>query len=552
LPHPILCLLIALTLPMAALATAPGSLALPAESPLYEDLDHFRALGFWSGGLELRPISRRDFARALATIEESVAGCELGRGDYIRLERLREAAEHWNLNAPRKRRDRRSDYPPSRWEPGFSLQFFGGPTNLDRSADLDRRPRRDGALALSLDASLGRGLAAQWRWYEDYSALTPARLNNWVDNFPPDARKTFTDASSRNDRAVLAWSRAGFDLRLGREDRRFGQGRRGTLFFSENSFPLDGLSFRFQSRWVSGASLLAQSWRAPNPPLGDEDPSAEYFLGDGYFAAHRFEFHPQDSWSLGVFEGVAWGGRGIDLAYANPLGFFVAMTQDIWDRSSTDDKKILGVDFRVRRAPVTFYGELLVNRVVTLDAAAEGDSAGITSLAQLLGLRWANPFGLSGADLDIEFAHIEPEVYFHPDGDSRRSLLSEGELLGHWAGPNTDHLFAAFRFPETPAGVFHLEFEQVRWGLVDGLTGAEFGFIGVTKSEKKWIIGEIATERIFALRWEKRDWRPALGGRLDTILALARVDRGGVWEGGGWQAEMRVNWRWERVFRDES
>ncbi len=532
-----------------ALATAPGALTLPADSPFYEDLEHFRALGHWSGSLEIRPISRRQVARAVRMIERSTQDLDLARGDELRLDRLHAALEAWGLGERKGRtRDRRR--PGSRWETGLALNFAGGPSNLKNTVDLYRRPRRDGAFFLNLTASVGRNLGAQWRWYEDYSAITPMPQDNWMDNLPPSARKILTDASSRNDLAVVSWAQGPVHLRLGREDRRWGQGRRGTLFLSENAFPMDGITFGFRSRWVSGASIMAQSWRAPNPPLADEPPGEEHLLGDGYYAAHRFELHPRDSWSLGVFEAVAYGGRGIDFAYLNPVGFFVAVTQDVWDRAGVDDKKVLGFDFRVRRAPVEIYGEFLINRVVTLDAADDGDESGITSLAQLIGLNWANPLGLAGADLKLEYAHLDPEVYFHPDGDSRRSLLSEGEVIGHWAGANSDVLFAAFRFPEFRAGLFRLEFEQARWGLVDGLTGNQFGFIGLTKAEQEWLVGDIVSERTVSLHWEQRDISFPLAGRADSRISLARVVRTGAWESAGWQMDARLTWHWGRVFLD--
>lgn len=535
-------------IPALSLANAPGALTLSADSPLYEDLEHFRALGYWSGGLEIRPISRRQVARAVSHIEKATADFDLARGDQLRLDRLHAALGAWDIGERKRGRRGRAG---SRWETGLALNFAGGPSNLENPVDLYRRPRRDGAFFLNLNATVGRNLGAQWRWYEDYSAITPVPQDNWVDNLPPSPRKILTDASSRNDLAVVSWAQGPVHLRLGREDRRWGQGRLGTLFLSENAFPMDGITFQFHSRWVSGASIMAQSWRAPNPPLADELPGDEHLLGDGYYAAHRFELHPRDSWSLGVFEAVAYGGRGIDLAYLNPVGFFVAVTQDIWDRAGVDDKKVLGFDFRVRRAPVEIYGEILVNRVVTLDAADDGDESGITSLAQLVGLNWANPFGWSGADLQVEYAHLDPEVYFHPDGDSRRSLLSEGEVIGHWAGANSDVLFAALRLPEFRFGIFRLEFEQARWGLVDGMTGNEFGFIGLTKAEQQWLVGDIVSERTMSLHWEQRGIPMPLAGRVDSRMSLARVTRSGAWESSGWQAEARLTWRWGRVFLDQ-
>ncbi len=543
-------------------ASEASTLRLPSGSPLYDDLEHFRALGYWRGSLEARPLSRVELCRAAHEIAERSG--ELSGADFRRLRRLLRYCEEKLPGPPgawlgdaiaREAASAGIAEPPAIWEPGLGLQFFGGPSPLDSLADLDRRPRRDGLFFLALDAEIAGRLGAQLRFYEDYSRLTPLPAGDWTDNLPPDGRGVFTDPSARLDRAVVAYGRNWWELRLGREDRRLGPGRRGSLLLSENPFPLDGLSFHFHTKHVSGTSLFAQSQRGPNPPSympGEAWPpegEVQDVPGDAYLAAHRFEFRLPGPATLGLVEAVAYGGRGIDLAYANPVGFLVAMTQDIVDRSGTDDKKVVGADLRLDLPPLTLYGEFLLDRLVVLDSADDGEEAGISSFAELVGLRWANPFGLAGADLDLEYAHLDPQVYFHHDHDIRRALvtddrLGEGRLVGHWLGPNADGLYAALRLPPLRDwGRLELEFEQARWGLVDGLRGAELGFFDLKKKDKEWLVGEVATERWLALSWERHGWRGPLPGTLDWRLSLAHVARSGAWEGSGWQAELRLNWR---------
>jgi hypothetical protein len=543
-------------------AAAQGTLAEPPGSILYDDLAHFRALGLWRGSLEIRPMTLSAICSATTQIRDRAS--ELAGADLARLARLERAcAELPAASSPtRSAADRPSEtpagsLPDSRWELTAGLQFYGGPSNVDSLADLDRRPRGDGALTLTLSAEIARQLSAQLRFYEDYSRLTPQPRSNWVDNLPPDLAGITDDPSARNDRAVLAYNPGWIEVRFGREDRRWGTGQRGTLFLSENPFPLDGLSLRFATRYVSGVSLFAQTQRGPNPPdliPGEPYPGEEHIPGEAFFAAHRFEITPPWPLSIGLYEAVAYGGRGIDLAYVNPVGFLVAITQDIWDRAHTDDKKVLGADLRVDLPPCTLYGEFLLDRLMVRGQAEEGDQSAISSFAQLLGLRWANPLGIRGADLDLEYAHLDPQVYFHKDRDVRYALitddrLGEGKLIGHWLGPNADDLYAALRVPFM-SGRIDLEFELARWGLIDGLRGVDLGFVGLTRREKAWITGEETIERLLAVSWEKRAWQTHLPGELDVRVTLAHLHRSAMGTRGGWQGELRIGWHMSKTLKD--
>ncbi len=559
--------------PALASPGAAGLLAVPPDHPVYEHLEHFRALGLVRGSLELRPMTRgRLVEMARVVMADSRAG-GLGSGDRARLRGLCALLEEWGLECVGDpglssdddgRGSGGRNLPPTTWELSAGLAFQGAYAGVDSLPDIDRRQRREEAFLISMDAAMGERITAQSRFYEDYSHLSPQPCDRgWVDNMPRDLRGTTQDPSARNHRATVGIGASWIQARLGREERWWGTGSRGTLFLSENPFPMDGISLSFRTRYVSGASLFAQTARGPDrvdPAPADRrvqagasagSPPGEYPQTDAYFAAHRFEFSPPGPVRIGVYEAAAYGGRGIDFGYLNPVSFLVAVTQDIYDRSGTDDKKVLGVDLSLQMPPFHIHGEFLLNRLVSGDSAPFGRDSQISSFAQLAGLRWANPFGWSGAAVECEYVHLDPEVYFHHDQDPTRAMLHEGELIGHWAGPNADAFFLALQPPPMGrSGRLRLEFEQIRWGLIDGVRGAEAGFTGMQKRDKRWITGPIQTERTVSLVWSRQGWRTRIPGRLGTSLLLARVDRTGEWREEGWFVEMRLRWEYGRVFRD--
>jgi hypothetical protein len=556
-----------------AAVDAAAYLAVPLDSPLYDDLEHFRALGLWRGSMEMRPLRREVFARAAASIRATAGEGQLSSRDANRLHRLEEAIRDWGMDRVPAATGATAGFPatppvaasaampaatpggdpPARAELSLALRLVGTASNLDSLTNLDRRSRREQFVMLSADAALGGHTFLQWRAYEDYDGLTPFRPGDrWADNLPPRPRQVLTSPSARNDRAVIGAGWTWGEVRFGREDRRWGTGRHGTLFLGENPFPLDGIAAHFDTRFLAGSSLVAQLRRGSGlvSPVGPAaDTLSAQTTGDSWMATHRIELRPPGPVRLGVYEAVAWSGRGIDLGYANPVAFLLAVSQDIFDRAAAaeganiDDKKVIGFDFTAEVAPVSLYGEFLINRVVALDAS-QGANGDATTWAQLAGLRVANPLGLAGADLDVEYAHLDPEVYFHKDRDPGRALLSEGELLGHWLGPNADSFHARLGMPVgLRFGDVALSFERARWGVIDGLRGTEIGFFHLRKRDKRWITGRVEEERICAAEWRREACRLSTALALDAEARLARVDRSGMRTRDGWQAELRLTCR---------
>ncbi len=545
----------------AATAPAASHLPVPTEDPILDDLEHFRALGWWHGGLGLRPLSRGEVARAVRAISSSASLRDVAGGNAERLRRIRSRVAAWGLEED-----------PAEGEPSLArlelrgrLRLHAVASALDTLSDLDRRARREQALLLEASGTIGRRIFATARFSEDYTHQTPHRgSRGWSDNLPRSFRRAFTDATARVDRAVIGAGWSWGDVRLGREDRIWGAGRHGALFLGENPFPLDGIGLRARTRRFQASSLFGQLRRGLDRPLPAGAASGTGGAGaeeagerrDAWLAAHRFEAAPRPWLRLGFYEAVAYGGRGLDLGYANPVGLLLAVTQDLDDRTGIDDKKVIGFDLSADLRPVTVYGELLINRIVSLDVATKGDSTEISSYAQLAGLRWADPFGLPGADLDVEYAHLDPEVYFHHDNDPGRSFLHEGELIGHWLGPNADDLRIALTLPPLPGrGTARLAFEQARWGVIDGHRGTALGFAGLTRREKEWITGEKEVERFVSLEWTRCGLAGPFGSSLDAGLIAAHVRRTGRtpgWKDDGWQVEARLEWSGAVSVTDEA
>jgi hypothetical protein len=85
-------------------ALAAAYLAVPLDSPLYDDLEHFRALGFWRGSLEMRPVRRRVFTRAAASIRAASGKHHLSSRDELRLRRLEAVVQGWRRVGHRQAR----------------------------------------------------------------------------------------------------------------------------------------------------------------------------------------------------------------------------------------------------------------------------------------------------------------------------------------------------------------------------------------------------------------------------------------------------------------
>lgn len=535
-------------------AAAQSALSPSPDHPLYDDLEHFRALGLWRGSLEIRPLSWSEICAVVAEI--GARADELrGEPNRMRLRRLERFCDAWGPWEVSPAAAPGTADPACFLRAETGLQFVGGPADLTPLVDLDRRPRRRGAAVVACDAQIGSCLGVRVRIWEDYSRLSAEPSHHWVDNLPIDASGILEDPYARNDLALLSCHHRWLDVRLGREERCWGVGRRGTLFLSENPFPMDGVSLRIRTRHFTVVSLFAQTQRGPDPPsLEEGQPYAadQHTPGDAYYAGHRLEISPPGPFGIGLYEAAVYGGRGIDLAYLNPVGILVAMAQDIANRTDTDDKKVIGLDLRCDLPPVTLYGELMLDRLVSGESAAAADQSEISSFAELIGLRWADPGGWCGADLDVEYAHLDPQVYFHHDRDVRRAFLVDGEsledrLIGHWLGPNADALYIALQMPPASWGGLGLLYEQARWGLIGGQRGLEAGFVGIQKWEDRWIYGEIATERSAALTWEPPIWRMTIPGEWTARLRLAYTDRSGSLGGDGWQAELRLRWTAARV-----
>jgi hypothetical protein len=153
-----------------------------------------------------------------------------------------------------------------------------------------------------------------------------------------------------------------FDLMVGR----FAQfwGVRNSLVLAATA-TMDGFGFSY--RW----GKLTISYRLAflkglNPSV---DSVSQYT--NRYFAGHRFDFHFNDHFRVGLFETVVFGGPGrpIDFYYLNPLIFFHGSQLN----DGRDDNTLVGADATWKpRVGYKLYGQLIIDDF-QFDNKSQGD-----------------------------------------------------------------------------------------------------------------------------------------------------------------------------------
>ena len=135
-------------------------------------------------------------------------------------------------------------------------------------------------------------------------------------------------------------------LRAGRFYSKYGPGRRGQLFFSTGSRPLDKIQLAFSHKsGVTLFSTVAQLDRIEN--------------ANRYLSIHRVELL-RNKLAVGFNESILYGGqnRNLELAYLNPLSpFYVEQING----PDLEGNVIVSMDIRVTLSNFQVYGELLID-----------------------------------------------------------------------------------------------------------------------------------------------------------------------------------------------
>ena len=231
--------------------------------------------------------------------------------------------------------------------------------------------------------------------------------------------------------AYILYTQKYFSLCFGKDVNRWGPGSAGQLALSDHPTSYDQLKFSLGNDRIKFTSLTAvlQHYSDTFFDNGHEEK---------YLAAHRLEMAPWSWLNIGLHETIIYGGRKFEAAYLNPVMFYRSAEHYLGDR----DNATMGLDFEwFALCKTKLYGELFIDDISTgkLNSGFYGNK-----FAYTVGAWHVNALGISDLNLRAEYTRIRPHTYNH---SGITGYWHYNTLLGHWSGPNSDHVLleAAWR-----------------------------------------------------------------------------------------------------------
>jgi hypothetical protein len=251
-------------------------------------------------------------------------------------------------------------------------------------------------------------------------------------------------------------------LQVGRERLLWGYGASDKLIVSDNAPVFDfgkidvhvgKFSYMFFHGWLLGPTRTA---------AGAYSGVSEAHVSPKYLAAHRFGVSFPRLIDIGFSELVVYSRRSPDLAYLNPVIDLKDVEPQLHDR----DNSLRSLDAKLHAlSNFELYGTLLID---DLTWSKLGSKFYGNEFAFTVGGSYIEPLGLENADVVLEYTRIDPYVYSHHIPEN--SYANDQFVLGNHLGPNSDDVFARFRYRFSRKLTTSLEVEKTRHG--DNITDA--------------------------------------------------------------------------------
>lgn len=220
-------------------------------------------------------------------------------------------------------------------------------------------------------------------------------------------------------------------IQIGREQKTAGYGYSSKLVLSGDNPPLDFIQFNFDYGILNFTSIHAST-------VGEFKLNMnERFTK--YWAFNRLKLKFENLFDFGIGESIVYSGRGLELAYLTPVGFYKFIEHSIQDRDNAN----LFLDFQsafIKNLEIQatfFLDEDILSNLQELDKYTN-------KTAYELGAYWYQPFSINDLSLILEYTRIRPYVYTH--FDSMNVYSSFGKNLGHRIGPNADELYSRLSY----------------------------------------------------------------------------------------------------------
>ena len=223
----------------------------------------------------------------------------------------------------------------------------------------------------------------------------------------------------------------GLTFQLGREFKTIGYGYGNKLILSGLGPSLDFLQFDFDYGIVHFTSLHGTTVGNYSTNMKDRYTK--------FWAFNRLKISLENLFDIGIGESVIYSGRGFDISYLTPVGFYKFIEISTQDRDNAN----LYVDIQTN-----FLNNLELQGTFLLDENILSNLQNLDSYknktAYQLGLFWYKAFTLDDVSFIVEYTKIRPYVYTHINQEN--NYTGWGVNLGHPIGPNADELFNSISY----------------------------------------------------------------------------------------------------------
>jgi hypothetical protein len=238
-------------------------------------------------------------------------------------------------------------------------------------------------------------------------------------------------------------------IQLGREYKTVGYGYGSKLVLSEDSPPLDFIGFDFDYGIVKFTSIHGST-------VGDFS-SNIHERYTKYWAFNRLKLSFENLFDVGIGENIVYSGRGMELGYLSPLGFYKFVEQSIQDR----DNASLYFDLQTSFIPnLEFQGTFFLDENILSNL--QNLQSYKNKTAYQVGAFWYEAFTLNNLSLILEYTKIRPFVYSHIN--NQNTYTAWGTNLGHPIGPNSDEFLSKINYNFTDWIRFSMEYRFIRRG----------------------------------------------------------------------------------------
>jgi len=269
----------------------------------------------------------------------------------------------------------------------------------------------------------------------------------WVENMENIGNYDYTEGYLKYHTEPAEEMHVSFQL--GREYKTVGYGYGSKLVLSGDNPPLDFLQFNFNYGIIQFTSIHGST-------VGDYSTNREDRYTK-YWVYNRFKLSFKELFDFGIGESIVYSGRGIELAYLTPVGFYKFIEHSIQDRDNAN----LYFDLQTRFIPnfelqATFLlDENILSNLQDLDSYKN-------KTAYQLGLFWYEAFTLNNLSMICEYTRIRPFVYSH--NNIQNTYTAWGTNLGHRIGPNADEIFGRVSYNLTDWIRINFDYRFIRRG----------------------------------------------------------------------------------------